>query len=388
MKRTFLGIGLGPIQTSIFLDGAFRGGFDRLVIAEVDAALINSIRESGGTIQINTASSKTVTVDTIPGIEMYNPAIPADAEKLIEAAAQADEVATALPSITFFKHLGWLKKGFEQEPQRRRFVYAAENHNHAAEELEKVIGSFADTYFLNTVIGKMSGVFPADKCLRYDLAALTSGADRGHLVETFDRILIQSCDRVDERKVQGLHEKPNLLPFEEAKLYGHNAVHALIGYLAHEKNCADMAEALRDPELRRIGRTAFLQESGAALIQKYAGFDPLFTETGFTDYTDDLLERMGNPNLRDAVKRIIRDPERKLGWNDRLIGTIRLALDEGVEPVRFAMGAAAALRFAHPQLSPDGIGDVLRKLWGDAPQSEVDSVLSRIIQGCNDLHNI
>ena len=25
--KTFLGIGLGPIQTSIFLDGAFRGGF-------------------------------------------------------------------------------------------------------------------------------------------------------------------------------------------------------------------------------------------------------------------------------------------------------------------------------------------------------------------------
>ena len=28
---TFLGIGLGPIQTGIFLAGAAKGGFDRIV---------------------------------------------------------------------------------------------------------------------------------------------------------------------------------------------------------------------------------------------------------------------------------------------------------------------------------------------------------------------
>jgi mannitol-1-phosphate/altronate dehydrogenase len=47
--------------------------------------------------------------------------------------------------------------------------------------------------------------------------------------------------------------------------------------------------------------------------------------------------------LRDPVERVIRDPRRKLGWNDRLIGTMRLALDAGVVPHRFARAAAAAL---------------------------------------------
>ena len=51
---------------------------------------------------------------------------------------------------------------------------------------------------------------------------------------------------------------------------------------------------------------------------------------------------MTNPWLSDAVVRIIRDPRRKLSWNDRLIGTMRLALDAGISPVRFARGARAA----------------------------------------------
>ena len=31
--KIFIGVGLGPIQTNIFFEGAFHGGFDRLVIA-------------------------------------------------------------------------------------------------------------------------------------------------------------------------------------------------------------------------------------------------------------------------------------------------------------------------------------------------------------------
>ena len=36
---TFVGVGLGPIQTGIFLAGAAKGGFDRIVIAEVNEEL-------------------------------------------------------------------------------------------------------------------------------------------------------------------------------------------------------------------------------------------------------------------------------------------------------------------------------------------------------------
>lgn len=344
MNTTFLGIGLGPIQTSIFLDGAFRGGFDRLVIADVDAALIDSIRANDGTVQINIASNTEVTTETITGIEIYNPTVPEDREKLVEAAADADEVATALPSVAFFKHLGWLTDGFKKEPDRRRFVYAAENHNHAAEELEKSVGSFANTAYLNTVIGKMSCIFQADECARRGIPTLTPAADRGHLVEAFNQILIQSCDGVEARRVQGLYDKPDLLPFEEAKLYGHNAVHFWLGLHAQQKGAQFMHEVAGDTDLLARARRAFVDESGAALCRKRAGVDELFTDDGFAAYADDLLVRMVNPFLTDRVDRVCRDLERKLGWEDRVIGTMRLCLEQDVTPTVFAQGAALAAR--------------------------------------------
>ncbi|MCF7818357.1 MAG: hypothetical protein K9M54_10800 [Kiritimatiellales bacterium] len=360
---TFLGIGLGPIQTSIFLDGAFRGGFDRLVIADVDAALIQAVRDNGGTIQINIASNEAVRTETITGVEIYNPTVPEDLEKLTAIAAQADEVATALPSIAFFKYLGWMKAGFEQQPERHRLVYAAENHNHAAEELEKTVGSFPQTHYLNTVIGKMSCIFPTEECARRNIPTLTPSADRGHLVEAFNRILIQSCDGVAERLVQGLYDKHDLLPFEEAKLYGHNAVHFWLGMHAQQKGVQFMHELADDAALLAKARTAFVSESGAALCKKWDGTDELFTAKGFAAYADDLLVRMVNPFLTDRVDRVCRDLERKLSWDDRVVGTMRLVLNQGIKSLVFAEGAALAAQDLFGK-DVEKIRAGLESLWG------------------------
>ncbi|TAN39025.1 MAG: hypothetical protein EPN23_00875 [Verrucomicrobia bacterium] len=362
--KTFLGIGLGPIQTSIFLDGAFRGGFDRLVIADVDAALVAALRKSNGTLQINTASRTSVTSQTITGVEIFNPIVPADREPLIAAAAEASEIATALPSIVFYKHIqDWLRTGFQRAPDQRRFVYAAENHNHAAEALEAAVGSFSATHYLNTVIGKMSGVFPAAECARRKMPTLTPVADRGHLVEEFNRILIQSCAGIEERRVQNLMAKSDLLPFEEAKLYGHNALHLWLGLHAQQRGLQLMDEIAADPGLLARARIAFVQEIGVALCKKRAGVDELFTPTGFAAYADDLLQRMVNPFLTDRVDRVCRDLERKLSWDDRMIGAVRLVLSQGLAPTVLAEGVVLAARTLFGE-DRRQIRTGFEKLWG------------------------
>ena len=68
------------------------------------------------------------------------------------------------------------------------------------------------------------------------------------------------------------------------------------------------------------------------------GVDPLFTPAGFAAFADDLLVRTVNPFLRDTMERVGRDPERKLGWDDRLFGAMRVAHAAGIVPWRFAMG--------------------------------------------------
>ncbi len=381
----FLGIGLGPIQTGIFLSGAAKGGFDRIVVAEVDAKLCEAVRKGNGRIAINIAGRRAVSVEEMAGVEILNPSDTQELAKLHDAAAAADEIATALPSVKFYRNIApWLSEGFRKNPDRRRFIYTSENDNHAAEILAEMLGrEFRSTFCLNTVIGKMSGVVDAEGCARRGLRKLTPSADRGHLVEEFSKILISSCPGVEERRMKGLHVKNDLLPFEEAKLYGHNAIHVLLGLHAIEKGLEYMYQLREHPSLMRDARTAFIDECGRALRKKWKGVDTLFTEAGFMEYADDLLERMTNPLLEDKVDRICRDLSRKLGWKDRIVGTIRLVLDQGFKPDKLLAGAriAAEKAFGADRALVSG---GLEKLWAEdnAPRQEMERLLSLLARTC------
>ena len=375
----FLGIGLGPIQTGIFLSGACKGGFERIVIAEVDNKLKDAVNAAGGRITVNIAGDNAVYAETYTNVEVYNPLDASDLKKLIAAAADAGELATALPSVKFFPQIAaWLKQGFAMQPQRRRFIYTAENHNHAAEELEKAIGqNFPSTYYLNTVVGKMSGVANAGECEKQGLKLLCPGADRGHLVEEFNKILISSAPDIEKRQVENLHVKTDLYPFEEAKLYGHNAIHFLLGILGRQQGCEYMSELRGIQALMKKAETAFIAESGAALCKKWVGVDELFTQSGFNAYAQDLLIRMTNPFLKDAIARITRDIPRKLSWDDRVTGAMRVVLAQGLKPLILAEGAALATEELYGR-DQEKIRKGLAELW-PAPWTDEHEKLTQMI---------
>ena len=143
-----------------------------------------------------------------------------------------------------------------------------------------------------------------------------------------------------------------------------------------------MTELKDDVDLMKIASKAFLNESGAALIKKYCNLgNELFTDSGYKCYAEDLLGRMTNPYLGDTTIRAGRDIVRKLGYSDRIFGTMSMALEYGIEPVNMAVGAAAALcqLLANPEqsnlpedlcfnerqeLSAGNIQELLIWLWG------------------------
>jgi mannitol-1-phosphate 5-dehydrogenase len=370
-NRTFVGLGFGPIQAGLFLYEAFRsGGFGRLVVGEVLPGVVSAMRAAGGWYSLNVAHSDRVEITTVGPVEIEDPASPPDVRHLVDAVAGAEEIATAVPSVRHYLASGpgsihrilaegLRKKAAPQGPCA--VVYAAENHNHAAEILEAAVfdeipaaeraSVRARVRFLNTVIGKMSGVISdAAEIQARGLATFTSQQKRAFLVEVFNRILISRVDFGEasgeprfQRGITAFEEKDDLLPFEEAKLYGHNATHALAAYIGALRGLNRIAELRQFPDLLDFLRGAFLEESGATLIRKHAGKDRLFTPEGYREFALDLLERMTNPYLQDTVERVGRDPQRKLGWDDRLVGTLRAALQQGVVPRRYALGAAAAL---------------------------------------------
>lgn len=397
MHKTFVGFGFGPIQSGLFLLEAFvSGNFERLVVAEVDDDVVHSIRSSKGEYLVNVAEAGGTSTKVVRGLQALNPLVSEDQESLVSAIAAADEIATALPSVSFFQRgspspaellAAGIRRRLSSDSVRPLLVYVAENHNHAAEILREEVHTCLamslrgdcdiHVQFVNTVIGKMSGVVDDLSCHEgQNLEPLTGDSGKAVLVEQFNRVLIEGIRLADvQRGISVFEEKPDLLPFEEAKLYGHNAAHALMGYLACRRQMRYMSE-VRGDELLEFVQHAFLVESGQPLCKRHAGIDHLFTPSGWENYVTDLMERMTNPYLQDRVERVVRDPRRKLSWDDRLIGTIRLALHSDVKPRCYTLGAAAALRVILRQNEKDRIPTLLEEIWNG---SESDSVIRQEI---------
>lgn len=365
-KRTYVGFGFGAIQIGLFLYEAYRSGnFNRLVVAEVIPEVVTEVRNNGGAATINIAHKNHVEKARIDGLEIKNPNNDYDQKDLIDAIAIAEEIGTAVPSVDFYNsdspgsihHLlikGIRKKIKDNGP--RAIIYAAENNNHAAEILESKVFNLVDSQekedfkskvrFLNTVIGKMSQVIKDPSNIRHrDLSTITPNLMRAFLVESFNKILVSKVNFKTkfERGINIFREVDNLIPYGEAKLFGHNATHALIGYLGMVKGTKFIADVKDFTGIIPFARSAFFEESGKSLIRKYHGISELFTEEGYRSYVDDLLERMMNPFLLDSIDRVTRDVVRKLGWNDRFIGTMRLCFSQRIDPIRFAFGTCAAL---------------------------------------------
>ena len=203
--RTFVGFGFGPIQSGLFLYEAHASGnFSRFVVAEIEPELVAAVQRNGGRYSVNIARKDRIEPVTIPGVELYNPREAAGRRAIVAAVSGAAELATCLPSVAFFGTGGeasvarLIAAGLAQrQTALPTLIYAAENHNHAAEILAGHLQQYAAPQVLaqvqplNTVIGKMSGVITEASALQsLGLAPLTPRTPRAVLVEEFNRILI------------------------------------------------------------------------------------------------------------------------------------------------------------------------------------------------------
>ncbi|MDD4101047.1 MAG: hypothetical protein PHU80_00250 [Kiritimatiellae bacterium] len=413
MEHVFVGFGFGPIQSGLFAKEAYAGGrFSEIAVAEVDPALVAAVRGNKDCYALNVATADGIEQVQIEGVTLLDPAQPDDERRLSETLSRATEVVTSLPSVAFFTRggvasvAGRIAAGLCGS-EGQTVVYTAENNNHAAEILQKDVqaampqGARPRTaQYLNTVIGKMSQVINDPmEIARRGLAPVAPGFPRAFLVESFNRILVSKITLPGfEPGITAFEEKGDLLPFEEAKLYGHNAIHTLLGFLAQDCGLALMSDLRERPELLDRARKAFIDEAGTALVKRYRDHgDKLFTNDGFRAYAEDLLERITNPYLSDTVARATRDPLRKLGRSDRIFGSIRLCLEQGVEPINLAAGALAGMRAlaadkecpassafeplrTGQNLDADAFAQCLTALWGDACVDDELRALSSLLQ--------
>ena len=123
------------------------------------------------------------------------------------------------------------------------------------------------------------------------------------------------------------------------KLYTHNLGHASLAYLGYLRGYTYIHELFEDELISSAFENA-LDETSQALLKRYP--DALDPQEHW-HVRRDVRIRFGNPMMEDAIIRVAKDPIRKLGPEDRLIGSARLCLEEGIFPENIARVCGAAL---------------------------------------------
>lgn len=184
-------------------------------------------------------------------------------------------------------------------------------------------------------------------------------------------------------KIKGMQPYNNLIAYQEQKMFTHNTGHSLCAYLGYLKGYKYIHEAIQDKQIKDIVLKA-LGESGKALIKKHK-----FNAQKHQDYTENLLERFNNVALEDTVSRGAKDPIRKLGPEDRLVGAAKLALKFGIKPDYLALGTAAAFYYDNPQdeqavklsqIKRKGVNELLANVCNLSSEDELSLLIKEKIQ--------
>ncbi|MBE6608922.1 MAG: hypothetical protein E7633_10265 [Ruminococcaceae bacterium] len=172
--------------------------------------------------------------------------------------------------------------------------------------------------------------------------------------------------------------------FLERKFYTYNAANgttSFVGALLGYKYIADAAHDERILELL----DGVYRETATALSKKH-NF-PFDEQWAFTRTS---LNKLQDRNIVDYIERNARDPMRKLGKDDRLVGSARLCLEYGVKPNSLAVAIACAMHYFEESdefavklaeiRENEGYDAILTKVCDVKPESELGILVKEKIE--------
>jgi mannitol-1-phosphate 5-dehydrogenase len=139
--------------------------------------------------------------------------------------------------------------------------------------------------------------------------------------------------------IEGFEKKPDFERELTRKLFTYNCVNAMVCYIGHLSGYEWLADAANDPMIAELALQAG-RESSAALVAAY-GFEAVEQEM----WCNRALAKYQDESIRDPIERNARDPVRKLGATERLLGPIHLCIEHNLPHQTLMIGVAAALRY-------------------------------------------
>ena len=172
--------------------------------------------------------------------------------------------------------------------------------------------------------------------------------------------------------------------FLERKFYTYNAANGTTSFLGALLGYEVLAEAAHDERILKILDGVY-QETGKALSEKHG--IPLEEQMAFTKTS---LHKLQDYTIVDSIERNARDPLRKLGKDDRLVGSARMVLSCGIRPENLCTAIAAAIYYRNLEdpsavqleklVKEEGIDAVLTKVCKIDPNGELGLLIKEKIE--------
>jgi mannitol-1-phosphate/altronate dehydrogenase len=152
-------------------------------------------------------------------------------------------------------------------------------------------------------------------------------------------ILVIENNNLDLSNVAKKLSQKDLSMHWDCKLFIHNAPHAILAYLGAQKKYKFIHQAMNDKQIRKIILKS-MNEISSGLIRS-----GLVNPTFVNYYKNKEIKRFENKILFDPIKRVAREPLRKLASDNRLILALRLSFLGNKFPKFTLVGLKAALNY-------------------------------------------
>lgn len=311
-----------------------------------------------------------------------------DAEQVTEKIAEADVVFTAVGGKNLPSLIPYLAGGIEKKAEKGRNlnIITCENWKLPADILKKgieeVLAEEARGYFEKQVgiteAVIMRSAIESDAELRKQDPLIVNVQDFWELPVDASRIV------GDLPPIKGLKLIPEFTGFLERKFYTYNAANGTTSYLGALLGYEKIADAAHDERILKILEGVY-QETAQALSAKH--HFPLDEQLAFTLTSKRKLQ---DYTIVDFIERNARDPLRKLGKDDRLVGSARLVQEYGIRPDNLCIAIAAAMYYESPtdefavelkrMRTEEGIDAILKNVCQLDPDGELGTLVKEKIE--------
>lgn len=309
-------------------------------------------------------------------------------KEITEAIAEADVVFDAVGGKNLQEIVPFYIKGIEKKAEKGGYLnfVTCENWKEPARILKEGVEAgiapeareYLDNYvgFTESVIMR-SGIEAPKELLKKD-PLIVNVQNYWHLPVDAARVKGSLPD------IKYMEHLTGFAGFLERKFYTYNAANGTTSFVGALLGYKVLAEAAHDERILKILDGVY-QETGKALSMKHG--ISLEDQMAFAKTS---LNKLQDYTIVDSIERNARDPQRKLGKDDRLVGSARMVLSCGIRPENLCTAIACAIYYRNPEdssavalekvVKEEGIDAVLEKICGIEPEGELGILIKEKIK--------